>query len=989
MLERQNGVCRVLIDGVSQGTFADTRTYTRNQVCIGQSFGVFHRPPLPTANQYFNGHIDEFRITKGWARYGASFTAPAQAFDDPPQPYDAFRTLRSALLRLDGDNFSQVFTDVDGTTWTQGGGASLTTANQRYGTASLNLVASSNQYIAGTDQSRFGFGGEDYAVECWVRAATTPAGNRYIVDIRKNAGQGIGLGMNSSRQLFVVDNSSTIITGTGTLTVGTWHHVAATRHLGRLRLFLDGAEQGAVADTRTMDSTCIPFVGSTFLVTAPWDGQIDDLRITKGAARYVGNYNTPATAVLQAPRGAPRVNTQGDRHFASTVALLHFAGANASTSFRDESGKTWTAVGNAQIQTAVSVPQRGALFLDGTGDCITSPSVADFDMGSGNWTMECFIRISPAMGAGTRILFTKQATGATFTPVACTIDNTGVLRIFASNNGSGYQVSLATAAGAIAIGAWAHIAFVREGDNFSIYVNGARSAFTTFSLGAVMTNATAFSIGACANGDNSFHGWIAEARITKGVARYSGTSYVVPTRPLPDATDANYLSTVLHLKADATFKSNVFADSSSFGWAVTTNGNARHTDVASAFGGHAIDVNGGHLTVQNAVEFDLSGAFTIEAWIRPTLLSGLTTDFYVITGKRATASAYTPFGITVRGDGQLIFVSSADGSTWGVNLTSAAGAVTANQWHHVAASRSGNDWSLYINGTRVATAVVVQTPMVNTDPVHIGTIPNGTFGFVGFIDEIRITKGVARYTGASHTVPVRAPSAYGTNDPSYASVSALLHFNGANGGVTFPDSSPTPKTVSRFLNAQLASAQRQFGSASLLLNSAGPDRISLPDSADFDFGSGNWTIEAWLRFAVTGGTTYMAVAAKRASGAVFAPFNCVVRLDGRIAMLCSLAGSAWDVSLETAAPVIASNTWTHVVFERAGSTFAIYSGGTRHLTTSVAGTLMTNTTAVFIGGLGDGALPYGGHIDELRITKGVARYNAATYTVPTAPFADY
>ena len=95
-----------------------------------------------------------------------------------------------------------------------------------------------------------------------------------------------------------------------------------------------------------------------------------------------------------------------------TVALLHFNGADASTTFIDESGKTWTASGNAQIDTAQSKFGGASGLFDGTGDSITTPDHADFDVGSGDFTVDFWMRQNTAWTGGVL----GQYSGSDFSP---------------------------------------------------------------------------------------------------------------------------------------------------------------------------------------------------------------------------------------------------------------------------------------------------------------------------------------------------------------------------------------------------------------------------------------------------------------------------------------------------------------------------------------------------------------------------------------------
>jgi hypothetical protein len=88
-------------------------------------------------------------------------------------------------------------------------------------------------------------------------------------------------------------------------------------------------------------------------------------------------------------------------------------------------------------------------------------------------------------------------------------------------------------------------------------------------------------------------------------------------------------------------------------------------------------------------------------------------------------------------------------------------------------------------------------------------------------------------------------------DPNFADVSLLLHGDGANGSTTIIDSSPTPKTVTAFGNAQISTAQSKFGGASIALDGTG-DYASTGNSSDLLMGSAVFTIECWFYPNVSG-----------------------------------------------------------------------------------------------------------------------------------------
>ena len=220
------------------------------------------------------------------------------------------------------------------------------------------------------------------------------------------------------------------------------------------------------------------------------------------------------------------------------------------------------------------------------------------------------------------------------------------------------------------------------------------------------------------------------------------------------------------------------------------------------------------------------------------------------------------------------------------------------------------------------------------------------------------------------------PTGGGGGDPYWANVVSLLHFDGADGSTTFTDQ--TGKTWTPYGDAQIDTAQSQFGGASGLFDRSG-DALETPHTSSLDLDSTEWTIEAYLRR--NGASGAMAVLSKRVtSGTSNAGWTAFTN-GGSVRM--------WNGSSEVGTPsVLSDNVWTHVVWQRRASNLEIYVGGTLQYSGTYAITAnsypVTIGCAYFDGGRVDF---FGGHIDELRIRKGVARYTA-NFTPPTAPFPD-
>ena len=226
-------------------------------------------------------------------------------------------------------------------------------------------------------------------------------------------------------------------------------------------------------------------------------------------------------------------------------------------------------------------------------------------------------------------------------------------------------------------------------------------------------------------------------------------------------------------------------------------------------------------------------------------------------------------------------------------------------------------------------------------------------------------------------------AAAGPTDPDFANVSLLLHGDGANGSTTIIDSSPSPKTVTAVGNAQISTAQSKFGGASIAFDGTG-DSAETGISNDFAFGSGDFTIECWVWFnSITSTTTIMRL--DSGSG-----FNGILfGHSTNLGCYVTSAGTSWDIlSNQPLTGATALNTWHHVALTRSGNTFRGFVNGSQTFSvTSSLAIYQPNPMARIGAANPNGAAAMNGYIDDLRITKGVARYTA-NFTPPTAPFPD-
>ena len=233
------------------------------------------------------------------------------------------------------------------------------------------------------------------------------------------------------------------------------------------------------------------------------------------------------------------------------------------------------------------------------------------------------------------------------------------------------------------------------------------------------------------------------------------------------------------------------------------------------------------------------------------------------------------------------------------------------------------------------------------------------------------------------------------NDQYFLNVSLLLHFDGSNNSTTFTDSSPANRTATAVGNAKISTAQSKFGGSSLLVDGNG-DYVSFPDSDDLDFGAGDFTIEAWVRLAAHptsyAGAFQAGIVSKDSSSTSGWYLN--VGGSGSESLILNLSGSDGSRQEITATANLSLSTWYHVAAVREGNLIYIYRDGTLLNSggTSYTKTLTNSTTTLKVGAV-DYDITYkfwlNGNVDEVRITKGVARYpGGTTFTPPTAAFPD-
>ena len=936
-LVKNGSTITLYLNGIADSSFTDSsNSYTAPMWWIGT--GGY----TPDNSDEFNGYIDDLRFTKGIARYTANFTPPIAAL---PSYKIQDRTQNNLTVTPYGN--VQLSTDV-----------------MKNGTGSM-FFGGGHVYFPNSDI--FDLSAKDFTLEAWI----------YPVNF-SDYGQIFSKRGNSDRSWQMYTDYGTgwlsfsIAAGsnfnsTSTPPLNSWSHAALSYTYSNTtaRLFLNGvlvytltsASFDHKAENIGIGSIPYPDGSQRFY------GCIDDARITKGYARYTQNFTPPSQSFA-----TQYISTGYDANYADVSLLLNGNGTNGSQVFTDLSGtpKTITAYGDAKISTAVKKYGTGAMAFDGSGDHLTI-SQGSFNAGTGDFTIEAWVHPTTYNTYNYIYLSSSSDAGLLFG----VSDSQLRLRSYFT------QDLLSSATGTIpALNTWSHVAVSRANGITNIFLNGISVASGTITYSFV-ANSSAF-VGGSSRESFYFTGYIDDLRITKGIARYT-SNFTPPTYQLPTDTTGTVIdplrsSTSLLLRGNGTNGSTSFTDESPNGLTVTAYGSVTVNTTTKKYGTGSMyfDGTGDYVNVAGTSVLDIkTGDFTLEAWIYPTVSH---TNYGRIFhfGPTWTSNCY---GFSFDHIGKFKFESANLNS--GAAMITSSSVITVNAWSHVAVTRSGSLFNLFVNGISQGTYTdAAALSSTANQPLYIGMDPNGSAAYTGYIDDLRITKGYARYTSSFTPPTYEDPIVTGTvYDYNYPQVSLLLNGDGTNGSTVFTDLSSSPKAITTYGNAQISTTTKKFGTGSMYFDGTGDWLLSNSLSSNA-LGAGDFTVECWVNVpAISGG--YAAIVADNSYG---------VGSNGWAVYQNGAAIEVWqDVgNIHTISSALNVNTWIHIAWVRIGTSSKVYING-------VASSLVSNSTAYsgtqyWVGARGptSGSYPFTGYIDDLRITKGLARYTQ-NFTPPTAP----
>jgi hypothetical protein len=640
-------------------------------------------------------------------------------------------------------------------------------------------------------------------------------------------------------------------------------------------------------------------------------------------------------------------NNPIDPQFNYVTMLLHGDGTNGAqnNTFLDSSTNNFTITRNGNT-TQGSFSPYGSNWSNFFGTANDNALLFTELTLSSDFTIETWIYPTAQSSSGYTITFSASSSAEQIMYYY----TDGRIGCYFANGANGVS-----SAGKLSMNVWSHVAVVRSGSTVKIYVNGVDtgvsiSGSSTVTVGTISGYTTGIGY--------NVYGYLSNVRI--GTTAVYTSNFTPPTAPLTAITGTLLL----------TCQSNRYVDNSTSARAITTLGTpsvqrfnpfgASTAYSTAVIGGSGyFDGTGDYLSIPNNAAFTLGTSWTMEAWIYPTALLPSSTIF----GRWYSTVANANYLLYFDNTGSIIG-GVQPGAT---AAQSTSGVIKVNCWSHVAMAYDGTTLNIYRNGVVVATTTSNESITVDGAlDLTIGDNTGGGAPFQGYMTDVRFVKNTAVYTSAF--TPPTAPLTAITN------TSLLLNYT--NGAIFDNAMMNDLETVG---NAQISTSVKKYGTGSLYFDGSG-DYLTIAGTPNLAFGTGNFTIELWA-YRLSGTNNGLFQLSTTAGGFKNNDVN-------NLALAYASGGITYYANNNSYVPstTVSNNQWDHLALVRSGTTTTLYFNGVS--VSSITDSTNYTGTYLVVGGYYDTTYVWNGYIDDLRITKGYARYTA-NFTPPTAAFFNY
>ena len=949
---RLGGTLKLYVNGSLIGSVANSVTVTpleENGLCIGAEYASTTFTPLGMF------YMADLRIVKGTAIYTTDFEPPVAPLEAVPGTQ--FLLGNSNFMAVDNTGRNNLF--LTGTH----------TAPYWKKNTAASLAFSGNVSYARTLNNTHPLGGGNFTISMWVYPTSLSAGYKTLVDMRVSTTSVSGLAlMISGDQLQLWAGNAMVVQGSGPLILNKWQHIVATRFGTQINLWVDGIMIATAYSSTNYSDQGQVWLGSSVGPTSHFSGFIEDVQIKPGvfeAPKVVLDSMSLMTKSI--PSVAAYTNESGltyDVHGPSVALLMNFNGSDGSTLIVDECGAP-VAVGSGATLTTSKSKFGGSCLDARVGFASTSMNLVLNGLHStAPSTVEGWIFMESYAGLTTS---GNQLYSVGTTSDGLWVNSASSVTIVKAN---GVSVTV-TGSAVLTLSAWHHVARVRSGTSIMVFVDGELFGSISDTSTAIDMSSMVMYVGGRGNAAQA--GYIDDFRVTIGLARYSGP-YAVPAeqfRSLGSHFDIYWDNTTVLLHMDGADNETVFVDER--GSIVTPEGSPVIRANSSNFGNSSAYLEGSSSLALTSSGANVNGLeFSVECWFKCMELGAERT----LVEKDGTASTFSSYGLFLTAGNKLSGSVGAANGMASRTVVTGTDSIALYQWHHAALVKSAQGLYLYLDGKLQASDLSPVAVVDGGRALRIGYLVGqpASNHFKGYIDEVRVTKGVVR-NGASFTPPTLGGYYKPTVDPYWGYTTLAMQFNGDESDTSFSDGRGT-LACSTSGTPAIRSAQKKFGVSSMYFD--GASRLNLQfNNPALDLGSQDFTFECWIYPTAT-------------------PLASTMLLSGQTAMTATVADSSWifvlgagmsslavgSVNYTVTSPWPAINQWSHVAYVRRGTKFATYhNGGQVGSVTLPAGAVVNRGKALLPPALGSGPQfgnqVYTGYVDDLRLTVGVARITGA------------
>ena len=355
----------------------------------------------------------------------------------------------------------------------------------------------------------------NFTLEFWYKHVANVTTMRFLGNNYQNSTWGGGrwtMGIISGKLIFQANSlhgGGNYTSSTVSIDDGAWHHCSLTRDGSTFTLRVDGNDPVTYANSGSLDGgNSYGFtVGGRGNGTEMINGYISDFKLVKGTVLYTADF-TPPTAPLS-----------------SSGTSLHIKGTDASIIDKSQ-GANLKLVGNTTGSTTqAKFADTKSMYFDGIDDHIVGPNISDLNIGTGDFTAECWV-YETSLNTN-RGIWDGRSTGSTTDGFTFTRINTDAFRIWSGS-------ALITTDPVTIQNTWVHCAVVRYNGTLTIYINGSSSG-TPVSNSTNFSNSGTFIIGAGRHSTTAtptafIAGYIQDLRVSN-YARYTA-SFTPPTASL-------------------------------------------------------------------------------------------------------------------------------------------------------------------------------------------------------------------------------------------------------------------------------------------------------------------------------------------------------------------------------------------------------------------------------------------------------------------------